>query len=105
MKEDYNLHRQPLRGDIVTFSHDSQTRNATPTNPVVYRIRADLTWMDVIKSSKEPVRQFLNGIYHMLVVIIAMIGQECYILIVIYYFRTPPKYATLYSQTEGLLEL
>ena len=60
-KEDYELHRPPIRGDIVTFSHDYQTRRFAPSNPVVYRIRSDMTWQDVIKSSKEPVRQFLNG--------------------------------------------
>eukprot|EP00026_Physarum_polycephalum_P002350 Phypoly_transcript_02356.p1 GENE.Phypoly_transcript_02356~~Phypoly_transcript_02356.p1 ORF type:complete len:908 (+),score=118.97 Phypoly_transcript_02356:113-2836(+) len=59
-KEHYDLHRQPIRGDIVTFSHDFQSRRSTPTNPVVHRIRSDMTWQDVIKNAKEPVRQFRN---------------------------------------------
>ena len=37
-----------------------------PSNPVVYRIREDLTWEDVLRNSSPPVRQFINGVYLLL---------------------------------------
>jgi hypothetical protein len=35
-----------------------------PSNPIVYRVRDDLTWQDVINSSTLSVRQFMNGLPH-----------------------------------------
>ena len=40
-------------------THDT-TRGA-PSNPIVFRIREDLSWEDVVTNSSLPVRHFLNG--------------------------------------------
>ena len=59
--EDYTLEREPLEGDVVSFSYDHQARIEIPTNPKVYRIRDDLTWQDVLESI--PSSQFINGMW------------------------------------------
>eukprot|EP00026_Physarum_polycephalum_P004684 Phypoly_transcript_04707.p1 GENE.Phypoly_transcript_04707~~Phypoly_transcript_04707.p1 ORF type:complete len:664 (+),score=57.25 Phypoly_transcript_04707:58-2049(+) len=46
-----NVQVSPSIGDIVTFSYDLSTHktHSIPTNIQVFRIRADLTWKDVVK--------------------------------------------------------
>jgi hypothetical protein len=90
-KTDCVLHRRVVCGDVVSFTHDFTTRRAThdnathsdaaasaddaemrnaaharaeiPSNPVVYRLRDDLAWEDVLQSSSlPPIRLFLNGL-------------------------------------------
>jgi hypothetical protein len=94
-KGDCVLHRRAARGDVVTFTHDFVSRQAThepapprsvlcyddveaqdhsataqrnlqsvPSNPVVFRIREDLSWEDVLQneSNSHPTRHYLNGI-------------------------------------------
>lgn len=56
----YSLHHQPQKGDIVTFTHDSNKRRDIPVNPFVYRIRQDVTWETVISNYKT-VQQSFNG--------------------------------------------
>jgi hypothetical protein len=87
VKEDCVLHRRAVRGDVVTFTHDFRARRAVqddandtfarthearenalpqdamrgvPSNPIVFRIREDISWEDVLKNSSLPVRHFLN---------------------------------------------
>eukprot|EP00026_Physarum_polycephalum_P000561 Phypoly_transcript_00562.p1 GENE.Phypoly_transcript_00562~~Phypoly_transcript_00562.p1 ORF type:complete len:1320 (+),score=101.35 Phypoly_transcript_00562:116-4075(+) len=85
-REDCILHKRVARGDVVTFTYDFARRavsqvardflasNATqqdseninsndlargmPSNPVVYRIREDLSWEDVLRSFSSPIRHF-----------------------------------------------
>jgi hypothetical protein len=42
--------RPPAVGDIVTFTSETNLRHDMPANPVVTRIRTDLTWDDVLHS-------------------------------------------------------
>lgn len=39
-----------------------QNARGAPSNPVVYRIREDMSWEDVLHNSPQPVRHFLNGL-------------------------------------------
>jgi hypothetical protein len=85
------LHRRVVRGDVVTFSHDfarrttvhteaddaqdyqaarsdagtqagrAEMKEESPSNPIVNRVRDDLSWDDVVRSSCLPVRLFSNG--------------------------------------------
>jgi hypothetical protein len=32
-----------------------------PSNPIVYRIREDVLWEDIVQNSPLPVRRFVNG--------------------------------------------
>eukprot|EP00026_Physarum_polycephalum_P001044 Phypoly_transcript_01045.p1 GENE.Phypoly_transcript_01045~~Phypoly_transcript_01045.p1 ORF type:complete len:1215 (-),score=190.78 Phypoly_transcript_01045:36-3680(-) len=92
VKDDCVLHRRAVRGDVVTFTHDFRARRAAqgdahdpatartdtdarenaatqealrgvPSNPIVFRIREDLSWEDVVRNSSLPVRHFLNQDY------------------------------------------
>lgn len=56
--EQYTLFREPKQGDIVTFSHDHQSRRAIPTNVNVHQIRLDMTWEDIATASNQ---QFNNS--------------------------------------------
>jgi hypothetical protein len=38
----------PVKGDIVSFSYEAMARRSAPVNPIIYRVRMDLTWDDVI---------------------------------------------------------
>lgn len=40
----------PAIGDVVTFSFESQARKDIPVNPVVYRIRSDVAWEDIVNN-------------------------------------------------------
>ena len=57
-----------------TAKHDEETREGQgyeaqkqdllrgmPSNPIVSRIRDDMSWEDVVNNSSSPVRHFLNG--------------------------------------------
>eukprot|EP00026_Physarum_polycephalum_P002919 Phypoly_transcript_02928.p1 GENE.Phypoly_transcript_02928~~Phypoly_transcript_02928.p1 ORF type:complete len:728 (+),score=71.15 Phypoly_transcript_02928:209-2392(+) len=82
-KENCVLHRQVVHGDIVSFTYDFTSRQAsqdvlendtvyelgvlhnTPSNPTVYRVRDDLFWEDVLLNSlTPPSRHFLNDHMH-----------------------------------------
>eukprot|EP00026_Physarum_polycephalum_P001387 Phypoly_transcript_01388.p1 GENE.Phypoly_transcript_01388~~Phypoly_transcript_01388.p1 ORF type:complete len:627 (+),score=98.80 Phypoly_transcript_01388:211-1881(+) len=43
-----NVHVAAQIGDVVTFSYESNSRRDAPVNPVVYKIRTDLDWEDVV---------------------------------------------------------
>ena len=44
----------PDVGAIVSFFYESYSRNRdVPVHPQVYRVRSDLSWQDVIKSTTE----------------------------------------------------
>lgn len=85
-KENCVLPRRAVRGDVVTFTHDfasrqlalaedetqevhalrrreTQDSQSVPSNAVVYRIRNDVLWKDVVLSSDSPIRHFLNGAF------------------------------------------
>lgn len=40
-------------GDIVSFSHEWQSRSEIPKNPVIHKIRSDLLWDEVIHNSHK----------------------------------------------------
>jgi hypothetical protein len=44
---------RPKVGDIVTFSYEDFSRKASPVNPNIYRIRADVSWKDVVRNFEE----------------------------------------------------
>eukprot|EP00026_Physarum_polycephalum_P000339 Phypoly_transcript_00339.p1 GENE.Phypoly_transcript_00339~~Phypoly_transcript_00339.p1 ORF type:complete len:1688 (+),score=210.60 Phypoly_transcript_00339:78-5141(+) len=91
-KEDCVLHRRPVGGDVVTFTHYYASRRAPqgdamalespahpqrPTNEraetprsapapqkcIVYRIREDLSWEDVLRSASHSVRHSFHEDY------------------------------------------
>ena len=47
-------------GTIVSFSFELQARRDTPINPVIFRVRSDLTWDDVIAAAIRD-QKFVNG--------------------------------------------
>lgn len=51
-------------GDVVTFSCDSYSAQGTPVNPHVFRIRHDLSWLDLVSGSnnisKQPTGILIN---------------------------------------------
>ena len=40
----------PSKGEVVTFSYEVSTRRELPVNPVITKIRGDITWEDVLLS-------------------------------------------------------
>jgi hypothetical protein len=58
------VEEQPNRGDLVTFSYTSYSRNSLPVNPVVYRVRTDISWEDVLQEHEtEDADPQLNGTF------------------------------------------
>ena len=83
------LARRPVRGDVVTFTHELRrvashgspvTRDDASQSedvdlalayedqdlergggPTVYRIRTDVSWEDIVRDVSPNTRQFLNG--------------------------------------------
>eukprot|EP00026_Physarum_polycephalum_P013932 Phypoly_transcript_14393.p1 GENE.Phypoly_transcript_14393~~Phypoly_transcript_14393.p1 ORF type:complete len:318 (+),score=42.03 Phypoly_transcript_14393:113-955(+) len=49
----------PSIGDIVTFVYDAQSRRDVPQGPKIVRLRTDIDWDDVVRSSRQEER-FLN---------------------------------------------
>lgn len=51
------------RGDIVSFSYERYSRRAAPVDPIVYRVRADLIWENVVQDHIRYASQplMLNG--------------------------------------------
>jgi hypothetical protein len=47
----------------VTFTYDRYSRYEVPVNPIIQRIRSDVSWEDVQRDSEEnlPQTQVLNG--------------------------------------------
>jgi hypothetical protein len=43
-----NVHISLSVGDIVTFLYESQLRKDTSDNAIIYRIRRDVDWVDVV---------------------------------------------------------
>lgn len=41
------------KGDIVTFSCDTYSRHSVPVNPIIFQIRSDMNWRDVLKENRE----------------------------------------------------
>jgi hypothetical protein len=52
------------RGDIVTFSYESYSRRALPTEARILRVREDTTWEKIVfdYSQQIPKSQVLSGI-------------------------------------------
>ena len=50
------------RGDIVSFSYEKLSKTSLPVDPKIYKIRRDISWTDVIQSSKaqEPNSMLLH---------------------------------------------
>ena len=48
-------------GDVVSFTFDDFSKKSAPTNPMVYRIRTDITWENILATEEEiaPVRGML----------------------------------------------
>ena len=44
----------------MTFSYESSARRGIPVDPTIYRIRNDLSWDDVVRSSHNE-KAYLNG--------------------------------------------
>ena len=49
----------PSVGDIVSFSYESRARTEVPVNPKIYRIRSDISWDNLPRSSGDRIVQ--NG--------------------------------------------
>ena len=86
----------------AAHNSDAVTQDATrgvPSNPIVFRIREDLSWEDVVTNSSLPVRHFLNG-------------RSSYLLSIAWFFslylpthRGLPKDLQLHSKEKGLLAI
>lgn len=48
-------------GDVVSFSFENYARRDVPVNPKIYRIRSDLSWLDVVHSAVKE-SKFISGI-------------------------------------------
>ena len=48
-------------GETRRMEIREESASGVPSNPLVYRVRDDVSWGDVIRSSPLPVRLFLNG--------------------------------------------
>eukprot|EP00026_Physarum_polycephalum_P003023 Phypoly_transcript_03032.p1 GENE.Phypoly_transcript_03032~~Phypoly_transcript_03032.p1 ORF type:complete len:830 (+),score=97.20 Phypoly_transcript_03032:47-2536(+) len=61
-KKKVETERKLKKGDIVSFFYDNFTRAMLPVNPVVYRIRTDLEWKEVVSDflRKNPQKKELN---------------------------------------------
>jgi hypothetical protein len=51
-------------GDVVTFSYESNSRRDAPVNAVVYKIRTDLDWEDVVLNYAKEKRDLSSIIYN-----------------------------------------
>lgn len=51
----------PNKGSIVSFSFEQHSRREKPVNPLIYRLRTDIEWTDVVRSSIDDERKHLNG--------------------------------------------
>lgn len=40
-------------GDVVTFSCDSYSARGTPVNPHIFRVRFDLSWLDLVSGASN----------------------------------------------------
>ena len=45
------LIRTPSIGDVVTFSYESHSRRDEPVNPKIFRVRADVSWEELMESN------------------------------------------------------
>lgn len=59
--EDLEFDAPPARGDVVTFAYDNVIRASVPVNPIVVRVRNDMSWEQVLKENAQS--QDLNGMY------------------------------------------
>lgn len=50
--EDVHITR-PRVGDVISFTYESHARRSAPVGPKIIRRRTDLTWQDVVHSSKR----------------------------------------------------
>lgn len=46
-------HAQISPGSIVSFSFDFQSRKSIPSNPIVFRVRNDLSWEIIMKTNSQ----------------------------------------------------
>ena len=58
-----NVHVAAQLGDVVTFSYESNSRRDAPVNPVVYRIRTDLDWDDLVLNYAKEKRHLSSITY------------------------------------------
>ena len=58
--ETANYPQEYKKGDVVTFSYDSFSRNSIPVNPKILRARRDLSWKEVLLQESKPTQ--LGGI-------------------------------------------
>ena len=63
MKVEEEKEIEMKRGDVVTFSFESYSRRALPTEARIVRVRRDVTWQKVIEdySLQIPQAQILSG--------------------------------------------
>eukprot|EP00026_Physarum_polycephalum_P001621 Phypoly_transcript_01623.p1 GENE.Phypoly_transcript_01623~~Phypoly_transcript_01623.p1 ORF type:complete len:1048 (-),score=160.89 Phypoly_transcript_01623:116-2998(-) len=50
----------PSPGDVVSFSYDMHTRRDLPVNPVIYKLRNDLSWEDVVRNHVQEEKHILE---------------------------------------------
>lgn len=63
LRENIKTEPKPVRGDVVTFSYDKYSQKSIPVNPVILRVRKDVTWEDVLENYAND-SLALNGIVH-----------------------------------------
>jgi hypothetical protein len=57
----------PVQGDIVTFKYETNSQKSKLNKAVVFRVREDLTWKDVVTSFTHQVT-LSNGIVLLIVI-------------------------------------
>ena len=40
----------PKKGDVVTFSFETYSRNPIPVRPKIFRVRTDVFWEDIVRT-------------------------------------------------------
>ena len=53
--------RMPSVGDVVSFSFEIYARRDVPARPIMYRIRTDVSWEDVVHNFYQE-NKYLNGV-------------------------------------------
>jgi hypothetical protein len=56
-----NIRNEIKEGDVVSLKCGSISKNGIPHSAVIYRIRNDMTWREVVSSNPLPRKKSVNG--------------------------------------------
>ena len=97
----------PSKGEVVTFSYEVSTRRELPVNPVITKIRGDITWEDVLLSHLTELKlQNTGTLLWILLYIVACVCREqvsVAVLIHLFLFRDI-KYKWIHDTLARVLD-